>query len=33
MLELQTFQNKDLVLKVSPNCDPKRFDTEDDIPF
>ena len=26
MLELQTFQNKDLVLEVSPNYDPKRFD-------
>ncbi|MBA7596257.1 hypothetical protein ES703_03227 [subsurface metagenome] len=26
MLERQTFQNKDLVLKVSPNYDPKRFD-------
>ena len=26
MLELHTFQNKDLVLKVSPNYDPKRFD-------
>lgn len=26
MLEHQTFQNKDLVLKVSPNYDPKRFD-------
>jgi type III restriction enzyme len=26
MLEWQTFQNKDLVLKVSPNYDPKRFD-------
>lgn len=26
MLEPQTFQNKDLVLKVSPSCDPKRFD-------
>ena len=25
MLERQTFQNKDLVLKVSPNCDPKRL--------
>lgn len=25
MLERQTFQNKDLVLKVSPNYDPKRF--------
>jgi len=25
MLELRTFQNKDLVLKVSPNCDPKRL--------
>ena len=27
MLERQTFQNKDLVLKVSPNYDPKRFDS------
>ncbi|MFZ3089973.1 MAG: DEAD/DEAH box helicase family protein [Nitrospirota bacterium] len=26
MLDRQTFQNKDLVLKVSPNYDPKRFD-------
>ncbi|MGA1979195.1 MAG: DEAD/DEAH box helicase family protein [Sedimentisphaerales bacterium] len=26
MLERQTFQNKDLVLKVSPNYDTKRFD-------
>ena len=26
MLERQTFQNKDLVLKVSPNYNPKRFD-------
>ena len=26
MLERQTFQNKDLVLNVSPNYDPKRFD-------
>ncbi len=26
MLERQTFQNKDLVLKVSLNCDPKSFD-------
>ena len=26
MLERQTFQNKDLVLKVSHNYDPKRFD-------
>ena len=26
MLEHQTFQNKDLVLKVSSNYDPKRFD-------
>lgn len=26
MLERQTFQNKDLVLKISPNYDPKRFD-------
>jgi len=26
MLERQTFQNKDLVLKVSTNYDPKRFD-------
>lgn len=26
MLERRTFQNKDLVLKVSPNYDPKRFD-------
>ena len=26
MLELRSFQNKDLVLKVSPNYDPKRFD-------
>lgn len=26
MLERQTFQNKDLVLKVSSNYDPKRFD-------
>ena len=26
MLERQTFQNKDLVLRVSPNYDPKRFD-------
>lgn len=26
MLERQTFQNKDLVLKVSPSYDPKRFD-------
>src|SRR4030042_1138419 len=25
MLELQIFQNKDLVLKVSPSYDPKRF--------
>ena len=28
MLERQTFQNKDLVLKVSPNYDPKRFDPD-----
>ncbi len=26
MLERQTFQNKDLVLKVSPNYSPKKFD-------
>ena len=26
MLERQTFQNKDLVLKISPSYDPKRFD-------
>ncbi|MFH1902706.1 MAG: DEAD/DEAH box helicase family protein [Candidatus Omnitrophota bacterium] len=26
MIERQTFQNKDLVLKVSPKYDPKRFD-------
>jgi type III restriction enzyme len=26
MLDRQTFQNKDLVLKVSPNYDPKKFD-------
>ncbi|MBC7230784.1 MAG: DEAD/DEAH box helicase family protein [Actinobacteria bacterium] len=26
MLDRQTFQNKDLVLKVSPNYDPTRFD-------
>ena len=26
MLERQTFQNKDLVLKVSNSYDPKRFD-------
>lgn len=26
MLDRQTFQNKDLVLKVSPNYDPKMFD-------
>lgn len=26
MLECQTFQNKDLVLKVSANYDPKRFE-------
>ena len=26
MLERQTFLNKDLVLKVPPNCDSKRFD-------
>jgi len=26
MLERQTFQNKDLVLKVSPNYDPKKFE-------
>ena len=26
MLERQTFQNKDLVLKVSPSYDTKRFD-------
>lgn len=26
MLDKQTFQNKDLVLKVTPNYDPKRFD-------
>ncbi|RJQ53112.1 MAG: hypothetical protein C4526_07040 [Nitrospiraceae bacterium] len=26
MLDRQTFQNKDLVLKISPNYDPKRFD-------
>jgi len=26
MLERQTFENKDLVLKVSTNYDPKRFD-------
>jgi hypothetical protein len=26
MLERQTFQNKDLALKVSPNYDPKKFD-------
>jgi len=27
MLERQTFQNKDLILKVSPNYDPTRFDS------
>jgi type III restriction enzyme len=26
MLERQTFQNTDLVLKVSSNCNPKRFE-------
>ena len=26
MIDFQTFQNKDLVLKVSPNYDPKKFD-------
>lgn len=26
MLDRQTFQNKDLVLKVSPSYDPRRFD-------
>lgn len=26
MIDRQTFQNKDLVLKVSPNYDPKKFD-------
>jgi len=26
MLERQTFQNKDLVLKISPSYDPRRFD-------
>lgn len=26
MLDRQTFRNRDLVLKVSPNCDPGRFD-------
>jgi len=33
MLERQTFQNKDLVLKVSPNYDPKRFDPNRYEPF
>lgn len=33
MLERQTFQNKDLVLKVSPNYDPKRFDPNKYEPF
>jgi len=28
MLEQMTFQNKDLVLKVSPNYNPKRFDPD-----
>lgn len=28
MLERQTFQNKDLVLKVSPNYDPKKFNPD-----
>jgi type III restriction enzyme len=26
MLDRQVFQNKDLVLKVSPSCDPKKFE-------
>lgn len=33
MLERQTFQNKDLVLKVSPNYDPKRFEPNKYEPF
>ena len=33
MLERQTFQNKDLVLKVSPNYNPKRFDPNKYEPF
>ncbi len=33
MLDRQTFQNKDLVLKVSPNYDPKRFDANKYEPF
>src|SRR3990167_7202244 len=33
MLDSQTFQNKDLVLKVSPNYDPKRFDPNKYEPF
>ena len=33
MLERQTFQNKDLVLNVSPNYDPKRFDPNKYEPF
>ena len=33
MFERQTFQNKDLVLKVSPNYDPKRFDPNKYEPF
>ncbi len=33
MFERQTFQNRDLVLKVSPNYDPKRFDPNKYEPF
>ena len=33
MLERQTFQNKDLVLKVSPNFDPKKCDLNLYEPF
>jgi type III restriction enzyme len=33
MLERQTFLNKDLVLKVSPNYNPKKFDPNKYEPF
>jgi type III restriction enzyme len=33
MLERQTFQNKDLVLKVSPSFDPKKLDLNQYEPF
>jgi type III restriction enzyme len=33
MLEHQTFKNQDLVLKVSPNYDPKKFDQNRYEPF